>query len=47
MGRGKAVVRVPRSLAVVEVPSPDMVSGACREPVGGLGDEREDYIDAV
>ena len=47
MERGKAVARESRVLVgsevtVVVVPSPDMASEACREPVGELGDGRED-----
>ena len=46
MERGKAVAEllVSSEETVVVVPSPDMASEACREPVGELGDGREDNI---
>lgn len=47
MERGKAVAEELLLLAgadeiTVVVPSPDMASEACREPVGELSDGRED-----
>jgi hypothetical protein len=48
MERGKVVAEESRLLVgsetVVVVPSPDMASEACREPVGKLSDGREDNI---